>query len=48
MLAGNKGVNDDPGGFTVYKSTRLPAQYVASSAEAVKSTDGLSKLLGLK
>lgn len=45
---GNKVVNDDPGGFTVYESTRLPAQYVPSSVEAIKSSDQLSKMLGLK
>lgn len=45
---GNKVLNDDPGGFSMYESARLPSQYVSPDAAALKSTDRIANLLGFK
>jgi len=43
---GNKVLNDDPGGFSMYDTARLPAQYVPADTEATKQNDRIAKLLG--
>jgi iron(III) transport system substrate-binding protein len=43
---GNAVLNGDPGGFTMYDTAKLPAQYVPADMEAVKHVDRMGKLLG--
>lgn len=43
---GNAVLNSDPGGFTMYDTAQLPAQYVAADIEASKQNDRMAKLLG--
>lgn len=43
---GNKVLNDDPGGFTMYDTAKLPAQYVPADINATKVIDPMAKALG--
>lgn len=43
---GNGVLNNDPGGFTMYDTAKLPAQYVPADTEAGKQNDRIAKLLG--
>ena len=43
---GNRVLNDDPGGFSMYDTTKLPAQYVPADTQATQHADRIAKLLG--
>ena len=43
---GNKVFNDDPGGDTMYDTSRLPRQYESPKANALARRDLVIKLLG--
>ncbi len=43
---GNKVVNDDPGGFTLYDTSRLPKEYEPPKPGMAARKDAIVKLLG--
>ncbi len=43
---GNKVFNDDPEGFTVHETGRLPRDYVSPTADAVDARERIGKMLG--
>lgn len=45
-MEGNKVLNEDPGGFTMYDTAKLPAQYVPADINATKVLDPMAKALG--
>ena len=45
---GNKVFNDDPGGATIYDTSKLPKEYVPSSLKTEARRDQIIKLLGLQ
>lgn len=45
---GNKVVNDDPGGTTVYETGRLPRQYESPNPGAISRRDEIARLLGFR
>ena len=47
-VEGNKVFNDDPGGATIYDTTKLPKEYVPSSLKTEARRDQIIKLLGLQ
>lgn len=44
---GNKVVNDDPGGVTLYDTSRLPKEYRSPMPGTASRKDQIVKLLGL-
>lgn len=43
---GNKVVNDDPGGFTIYDTSKLPKEYTSPKPGSAGRKDAIVKLLG--
>ena len=43
---GNKVVNDDPGGFTIYDTSRLPKDYTSPKPGSAGRKDAIVKMLG--
>ena len=45
-MEGNKVLNDEPGGFTMYETGRLPKQYVSPKPAMVARRPDIVKALG--